>query len=91
MKNSCELKSIMEVKVTTFNQQNIKYTWGGVPLVAQWLMNLTSIHEDVGSTLASFSGLRIWDCSELRCRLPGHGSDATLLWLWCRLAAAAPI
>ena len=30
--------------------------------------NLTSIHEDEGSTLASFSGLRIWHCWELWCR-----------------------
>ena len=29
-------------------------------------MNLTSIHED---TLASLSGLRIWGCLELWCRL----------------------
>ena len=31
-------------------------------------MNLTSIHEDEGSSLASFSGLRIWHCHELWCR-----------------------
>ena len=31
-------------------------------------MNLTSIHEDAGSTLAPLSGLRIWCCHELWCR-----------------------
>ena len=31
----------------------------GVPVVAQRLMNLTSIHEDEGSILPSLSGLRI--------------------------------
>ena len=37
--------------------------------MAQWLTNLTSIHEDVDSILASISGLRIWHCRELWCRL----------------------
>ena len=41
-------------------------------------------------SLASLSGLRIWCC--VSCGV-GHrcGSDLALLWLWCRLAAAAPI
>ena len=41
-------------------------------------------------SLASFSGLRILHCHELWCRLQMQ-LDPILLWLWCRMAAAAPI
>ena len=41
-------------------------------------------------SLALLSGLRIWCCHELWCR--SHTcSEPTLLWLWCRPAAVAPI
>ena len=41
-------------------------------------------------SLASLSGLRIRLCLScwVGCR---RGSDLALLWLWCRLAAAAPM
>ena len=38
----------------------------GVPVMTQWLMNLTRNHE---VPLASLSGLMIWPCCELWCRL----------------------
>ena len=62
----------------------------GVPIVAQQKqILLVSMRTQVQSQ-ASLSELRIQHC--LSCGVSHRlGSDPKFLWLWCRLAAAAPI
>ena len=63
----------------------------GIPIVAQWVKNPTSIHEDVDL----ISDLTQWVKGSGRAVSYGvghrHSSDLTLLWLWCRPADAALI
>ena len=56
-------------KATFRTRRLIKIRTPGVPVVAQQVMNLTSIHEDTG-LIPGFmlSGLRIQHCHELWCR-----------------------
>ena len=60
----------------------------GVPMVAQRLMNQISNHEDLGSNpwFSQWVGVAMSCGVGLR-----RSSDPTLLWLWCRLVATAPI
>ena len=47
----------------------------GVPIVAQQVINLTSIHEDSSLIPGLTQCVKDWE----------------LLWLWCRLAAPVPV
>ena len=67
-----------------FCEEPLRMDKVGVPVVAQWLANPTSIHEDVGS----IPGLA--HCRERRCRSQTR-LDPALLWLWGGPAAVAPI
>ena len=63
----------------------------GVPTVAQWVKNLTSIHEDA----VPIPGLTPWVKGSIvaaSCGV-GHrlGLDLAWLWLWCRPMAAVPM
>ena len=76
--------------VNSFKQTNKKST-RGVPVVAQWLTNLTRNHEVMGLIL----GLAQWikDLVFLWAVVVGHrnGLDPALLWLWHRPTAIALI
>ena len=69
----------------------IKKSSPGIPIVAQWVKNPISIHEDAGSIPGTAQWLKEFviavSCG-VDCRL---GLDLVLLWLLCKLAAVAPI
>ena len=55
----------------------------GVTVMAQWLINLTSNHEDAVWSLASLSGLGIWHCRELSCSSKTWlGSQVAVTVVW---------
>ena len=62
-------------KVKCYLPKMVKDIGGGSSCCGSSVVSLTSIHEDTGS----IPGLAQWM------------KDPTLLWLWCRPAAAAPI
>ena len=68
----------------------VKKNWGWSSRSGTAETNLIRNNEVAGS----ISGLAQWDKSSIamNCGVGrSHGSDPRLLWLWCRMAAAAPI
>ena len=59
----------------------------GVPIVAQWIKNLTSIHKDVGLIPGLGQGVKRSGVA-ISCGVDHrYGSDLVLLWLRCKPAA----
>ena len=54
--NSFPATKLKEMELCDFPYKQFKIVVLGGPVIAQWLMNLTSIHEDVGS----IPGLTQW-------------------------------
>ena len=60
--------------------------------MAQWLTNPTRNHEVAGSVPALAQWVNDRSSVAMSCGVGcRRGSDPELLWLWCRLVAAAPI
>ena len=57
----------------------------GVPVVAQWVKNPTSIHEDVGLIPGLAQQIKGSDVATFCSVVHRCGSDLALLWVWCRL------
>ena len=76
--------------ITTKQPKRFFKNHGGVPVVAQWLENPTRNHEVAGSIPGLAQWVKDWRCCGCGVGCRG-GTDPMLSWLWCRLAAGAPI
>ena len=78
------------LNATRQHKLRFKFQPQGVPVMAQWLKNPTTNHgcglDPWPPSVGWGSGVALSCVVGYRC-----GSDPTLLWLWCRPAAAAPI
>ena len=67
---------------------NMKLLCSGSPCCGSVVTDLTNIHEDAGLPHTVDQGFGVAMSCGVSCR---HSSDLALLWLWCRLAAVAPL
>ena len=59
------------------DQKKKKKERNGVPIVAQWVKNLTSVHEDVGSTPGLPQWVKYLALLEAAVQFPD------VVWIWC--------
>jgi len=84
---ACERPYAADVALKREKRKEIKST-PGVPVLAQWLANLTRNHEVAGLVPALAQWVNVAVSCGVGCRL---SLDPALLWLWRRPGATAPI
>ena len=89
---SCLLQISSPKQVLECSSGFLKNNHMGIPVVAQWLTNMTSNHEVAGWITGSLASLSGGSGIAVSCGVGRrHGLDPMLLWLCRRLAVGAPI
>ena len=88
-KNQIKVEEYENMRLTSPTNTSKVHLHGVSVVAPQKQTQLASRRRQLQS-MASLSGLRIWHCPEVWCRLP-WGLDPTSLWPWSRLASVALI